>query len=132
MIKSILWTHYLLIATGGALGALSRFFVGSVIQHRFGSFFPWGTFLVNVSGCFLIGFLTFIFSGKNLSSASGLHYFFIVGFLGAYTTFSTFEMEAHNLFADDRWWLAAIYILASIAVGMAALRGGILLAKYTL
>src|SRR5690606_34975228 len=129
--KSLIWINYLYIAGGGALGALTRFFVGSAVQRHFGNVFPWGTFLVNVSGCFLIGFLTCLFSGKNIPSPSGLHYFFLVGFLGAYTTFSTFELEANNLFSEDRWLLGALYILASVAVGLAALRTGILVARYT-
>ena len=111
------------VASGGAAGALARFGVDSLIERHVDSLFPWSTFAINVSGCFLNGLLVALVVdalGAPAWAARGL----IVGFLGAYTTYSTFAAETYELTEMRQWGLALANIAASAAVGVAAVALG--------
>jgi CrcB protein len=107
-------TPILLVALGGALGAVARFLVGDAFAHRFGTGWPWGTLFINLSGCFLIA----VFSAR-LTSAP-MRYLLPIGFVGAYTTFSTFEYEIVGLVEQGRPGGAIAYLVASNVLGFGA------------
>jgi CrcB protein len=112
-------TPILLVALGGAFGSVARFVVGNLITDRLGTAWPWATFFVNVSGCFLIAFFLTLTSGR-----FGVHeawrYLFPIGFVGAYTTFSTYEWEIWRLVQSGTPWRALSYVVASTVVGFLA------------
>ncbi len=118
---------YLAVAAGGALGAVLRYFLGSTVLARVASPFPTTTFVINVSGSFVLGFfLTLAAERMQLSPVWRLA--FAVGFLGAYTTFSTFEYETLRLAEERGFGLALLNVVLSVAVGFAAVWGGMALA----
>lgn len=106
------------IALGGALGALARYGLAGWVQDGTAGTFPWGTLVVNVLGCFLLGFA---FRTLQLSALPpALRGAITVGFLGAFTTFSTFSLEAVGLIQEERWARAIGYVGGSVALGLAA------------
>lgn len=112
----------LLIAVGGAAGSVTRYSIGKWIAQRGSDLFPWGTFFVNVTGAVLLGLVIGINPGQSL-------YFLLAeGFLGAYTTFSTFMYEGFEIFRDNEKKNAVFYILFSLAVGIAGYFAGVALA----
>jgi len=112
-------TPYLLVALGGALGAVARFAVATGFARRFGSGWPWGTLFINVTGSFVIAVLA-----ARLTSAN-LRYLLPIGFVGAYTTFSTYEFETLRLFQLGQAPGALVYVAASNLLGFGAvLLGG--------
>lgn len=116
---------YLLIASGGALGSVARYMIGRLIAEKMTTDFPIGTFLVNILGAFLLGIL----------SAAGLdgyvYMLFGEGFLGAFTTFSTFMYEGFNLFQDNEKLNASIYIFSSLILGVAGFIAGVEIVNIT-
>lgn len=120
---------YLLVGLGGFVGANARFVVARLVGAAFETRFPLGTFLVNVSGSFLLGVLGTIIALKVTPNSETMRLALGVGFLGAFTTFSTFEFETHALLEDGSWLLAVANMLASLFVGLIALRAGTVLAK---
>jgi CrcB protein len=109
--------YYLWIALGGALGAMSRYGVGRWVQTRLPmSTFPWGTFLINVSGSLLLGFIATLVAEKYLHRLNWQP-FIMIGFIGAYTTFSTYEYESLQLGSS---WQAFWNLLGSVVAGYAA------------
>jgi len=114
------------IALGGALGALARFGLSGWVQGGTAGTFPWGTLVVNVLGCFLLGFAFRVLQLSALSPA--LRGAVTVGFLGAFTTFSTFSLEALVLIQEERWGRAAGYVGGSVALGLAAVVAGVWIA----
>ena len=116
---------YLLVCLGGSLGAASRYFLASAIHP---TRFPLATFLINITGCFAIGLITTFLSGK-APTTDALRLFLVVGFLGAYTTFSTFGLENHKLLSGGSWEIAAAYISASVFLGVLAVKWGVLCGK---
>lgn len=119
---------YLLIAAGGALGSVARYWVGSTIGNRMGSRFPYGTFVVNLTACVIIGFsLTYL--GRRLELSPAWRYLVAVGFIGAYSTFSTFEWEALSTIRSGALVLAALYAIGSLILGLAATWLGTVLAE---
>lgn len=121
-------TKYLLIALGGALGSLTRFLVSNLISSYTNSNYPWGTFFINISGSFIIGFLLVIVTSR-LSINDYWRLALAVGFTGAYTTFSTFEYEVLSLFEKQKSFLAITYIISSVIIGFLAVWSGSYLAK---
>ena len=119
---------YLVIGIGGFTGAVSRYAVAMWVGERWGRSFPLGTLVVNLSGCFLIGLLMTFFLERYMVNTEW-RLFLVVGFLGAYTTFSTFEYETGGLLGDGEFLFAALNVVLSVAAGFAALKLGELLAR---
>ena len=119
---------YLAIAAGGVLGANARYALGLYIADKLGTSFPYGTFIINVTGSLVIGFfLTFISERVALSPLWRL--FFATGFLGAYTTFSTYSYETATLIRDGAYTSALVYCLGSVVVGLVGVIAGIAAAE---
>ncbi len=116
------------VAVGGALGSVARYLTSISPFVNLFERFPFPTFFVNVLGSFLIGFLLIFFSGK-FSQYENLRLFVLVGFLGAFTTFSTFELEIWGLVSDNRYLVAVLYLTLSVIVGFAGLALGIWVAN---
>lgn len=109
---------YLMIALGGALGAIARFGLGAYVGQRTGTRFPYGTFLVNMTGCFLIGATMTLLTGRRALSPNWA-YLIPIGFIGAYTTFSTFEFETLRAIQDGQWISGGLNVVLSVVVGFA-------------
>lgn len=114
----------LLVAIGGAAGAASRYLVGRVMGPTVDAHFPWHTFLINVSGAFLIGLLLVL--AARLGWPGWWRPLLAVGILGGYTTFSTFSLETVELLMRGQWATGSLYALGSLAAGLAAVYTGIL------
>ena len=119
---------YFLIAFGGALGSVARYWVGSTIANRMGMKFPYGTFVINITACAIIGF-TLTFLGRRADLNPAWRFLVPVGFIGAYSTFSTYEWETLSTLRSGAFFLAALYAVGSLVVGLAAVWGGSLLAE---
>jgi CrcB protein len=118
---------YLLIALGGALGSIARYWVGSTVAGRMGIRFPYGTLLVNLTACVIIGFsLTYL--GRRADLNPAWRFLIPVGFIGAYSTFSTYEWETLSSIRSGAFFLAALYAIGSLVLGLVAVWGGSLLA----
>jgi CrcB protein len=115
------------IGVAGALGALARYGVEGAVGRRAAGF-PWGTFTVNVSGSFLLG-LVFTLLAERLTVAPWVRAAVAIGFLGAYTTFSTLAYESYRLLEARSYVLAGVNILGSAAAGLLALYGGVVLGR---
>ena len=128
-------TQYIFVFLGGGLGAVCRYLATSFFAVRFGSAFPYGTLFVNVSGSFLMGVLMgllplFPFGDKYLPE--NLRLLLAVGFLGGFTTFSSFSMETLTLLQDANALSALWNVLANVAFGVAAAWAGLLLVRAVL
>jgi CrcB protein len=120
---------YLLVGMGGFVGANARYLVARALGGAFDTSFPLGTLVINVSGSLLLGILGAVLAQKLTPQSEAMRLALGVGFLGGFTTFSTFEFETHALLADGSWLLAATNIAASVFVGLLAVRAGIVLAR---
>ncbi len=116
------------VAIAGALGALARYGLGGYVANRFPSAFPWETFVINISGSLIIGVLFVLFTEK-LMPHPALRASLMVGFVGAYTTFSTFSLETIRLVQDGAVGLAAANVFGSVAAGLVAVWVGIVIAR---
>jgi CrcB protein len=113
---------------GGAAGTACRYFLSGVSYRFLGSDFPYGTLVVNLAGCFIIGFLASISEEKFLLSPNA-RILLMVGFCGAFTTFSTFMMESANLIKYGETFRAFINVLVSVTIGFIVFRIGVLLGE---
>lgn len=118
-----------LVGFGGFFGAIARYLIARGSAGLLGVTFPYGTFIINVSGSFLLGVLATWVGERLVPGSDQIRLFFAIGFLGAYTTFSTFEFETQALFEDGSWLLALTNIFGSLFLGLVAVRAGIVLAK---
>jgi CrcB protein len=121
--------RYLLISIGAVLGANARYLVGLWAVDRFGAGFPYGTLLVNVTGSFVLGFLIAALEGR-LPVPSDLRFLIGVGFLGAYTTFSSFAVESLILLRDGNMWTALLNVFGNNLAGLGAALLGFMLARW--
>lgn len=121
-------TDYLAVAAGGALGACLRYFIGGSVFARTLTPFPLATFVINVSGSFIIGFFLTL-ATERMNVSPHLRLAVAVGFVGAYTTFSTFEYETIRLIEEGRFIYAVLNVVLSVVVGFLAVWGGIALAR---
>jgi CrcB protein len=121
--------RYLLISIGAVLGANARYFVGVWAVERLGLGFPYGTLIVNVTGSFVLGFLLAALDSR-LPVPSDLRFLVGVGFLGAFTTFSSFAVESLLLLRDGSPGMALLNILGNNALGLAAALIGFMLARW--
>ncbi len=120
--------NILVIALGGALGAILRYGLGLYVSSKWNLDFPLPTFIINISGAFLLGFLNILFLERftlNPIWRLGIG----IGFLGAYTTFSTFGYEVIILLEDGSYWTAGLYTTLSILVGFVGVALGVGLAR---
>ena len=127
-----LLTQYMIIGLGGALGSMLRFGLGSLIDtavQKTGQIFPWGTIVVNITGCFVIGFIFTISAGEGRLMLSTLtRQFIMIGILGGYTTFSSFSLQTLTLAQDGQWWGAAANVLLSVVLCLVGVWLGAMLA----
>jgi fluoride exporter len=119
---------YLLIVLGGGAGSLLRYFAATAVMSRYGRTFPLGTLVVNVTGCFLIGFLMSLFT-ERFQPYTNLRLLLVVGFLGGYTTFSSFAWETYTAVRGGGFWMGLANIAGSVAFGYLAVWLGALLAR---
>ncbi|MBF0536870.1 MAG: fluoride efflux transporter CrcB [Nitrospirae bacterium] len=119
-----------IVGIGGFLGAIARYIVAVWFIQRWSRGFPMATFIINVSGSFLIGLLMTLFT-ERLAVNPQWRLLLVVGFLGAYTTFSTFEYETGALVRDGQFLFAALNVVFSVFAGFIALRVGEMLARIT-
>jgi len=120
--------RYVMILVGGAVGSLSRYFVGSAIMTRFGGRFPLGTIIINVSGSFLIG-LTMTLLTERFKPHPNWRFLLVIGFLGGYTTFSSFQWESLSLVKDGGRWLGLVNLIGSVVLGYLAVWFGAMVAS---
>src|ERR1035441_845012 len=119
---------YLFIAAGGALGSIARYWVGSTVAGRMGIRFPYGTLILNITACVIIGF-SLTYMGKRADLSPAWRYLIPIGFIGAYSTFSTYEWETLSTMRSGAFLLAALYAAGSFILGLAAVWGGSVLAE---
>lgn len=117
-----------MIALGGAAGAIARYQIAAMIQARVPLGFPWGTFVVNVTGCFVMG-LAMVLLTDRLVANPNWRYLIPIGFIGAYTTFSTFEFETFRAVTEGGWLVGAANVSGSVAAGYAALWIGVAIGR---
>ncbi len=113
---------YLVVGVGGFLGAVARYVVATYIGSRYGVRFPYGTFVINISGYFLIGFIVTLLARTTASQY--WRYSIPIGFIGAYTTFSTFEYETLRAVQDGQMITGLLNVALSVIVGFAAVWAG--------
>jgi len=121
-------TKIAFVAVGGAFGAVARYLINISPLSRLFEHFPFPTLFINVTGSFLIGFLL-IYLTDRITVSDNLRMAVIVGFLGAYTTFSTFEMEIFGLMKERLFLTAFLYLLLSVLVGFVGVVAGAHLAR---
>jgi CrcB protein len=119
--------RFLVVFAGAGLGGLTRYIAGTWIMAKFGGRFPMGTFVINVSGSFLIGVLMTLLT-ERFHPHPNWRLFLVVGILGGYTTFSSFEYEIYTAVRDGARAMGALYILSSVLVGYLGVWLGALLA----
>jgi fluoride exporter len=119
---------YFLIAVGGSLGAIARYWVGSAVASRLGTRFPYGTFVINMSACVILGF-TITYLGKRAELNPAWRYLIPTGFVGAYSTFSTYEWETLSSIRAGAFSLAALYAIGSLLLGLVAAWAGAVLGE---
>lgn len=113
-----------MIALGGAAGACARYAVDNLVTARLGAFFPFGTLVVNASGSFVLGLLTALALERGVLSPD-LRAPLVIGFLGAYTTFSTWMLQSWALIEQGAWISAGVNLLGSVLLGLAAVIAGL-------
>jgi fluoride exporter len=121
-------TKYLMVMIGAALGGVLRFIIATAVSDRFVGRFPLGTFLINVTGCFGIGLLMTILT-ERFSPHPYWRLLLVVGVLGGYTTFSSFEWETFFVSRNESAWLGFLYVLSSVCVGYLAVWLGVIIAR---
>lgn len=119
------WFH---LIVGGIAGTAARYVLAGAVYQVLGSSFPYGTLAVNLIGCFVIGFLAAVAEEKFLLGPEA-RMLLMAGFCGAFTTFSTFMLETSNLIKDGEIFRAFLNVAASIVIGFAVFRLGVLLAE---
>jgi CrcB protein len=120
--------NFIVVFLGGGIGAATRFGLGTWIGQRWGRSFPLGTFMINVSGSFLIGLLMTLMA-ERFTENPAWRLLLVVGVLGGYTTFSSFEYETGKLVTDGEYLYATLNVVLSVILGFAALKTGEVLAK---
>jgi fluoride exporter len=120
--------RFFLIALFGAIGTLARYGLQGFVQIRVGSPFPYGTLLINLTGCFFLGLIGQITLNRVMISPEW-RMAIAIGFFGGYTTFSSFGWETAKMFEDGEWLRASTYVTASVVLGLLLSVAGIRLAN---
>lgn len=118
-------TKYLLVAVGGALGSILRFWAGTYVSARMGTRFPYGTLVINITASFLLGVIMTVLAERGHWSANW-RYLVPIGFIGGYSTFSSFEYETFRIFQDGDLLIAALNIVSSVAAGFVSVWLGVI------
>ena len=116
------------VGVGGFIGAIARYLISTLIHRNVDSGFPWGTFTVNIVGCFLIGCLMYLIENR-LVVSDQMRLFLGIGVLGAFTTFAAFSQEIIGLMRSGHNWLALSNVLLSVGLGVVALWAGYVLLR---
>jgi fluoride exporter len=111
--------RYLVVLAGAGLGGLARFIVGTSIMTKWGGRFPMGTLVINVTGSLLVGILMTLLT-ERLTPHPNWRLFLVIGVLGGYTTFSTFEYETYQAVRDGAWWIGLANVAGSVILGYLA------------
>jgi len=119
---------FFIVGIGGFMGSMLRFWVGTYIGQRMGTRFPYGTFLINVTGSFLIGFVMTVLTEKTQLSPNW-RYLIPIGFIGGYTTFSTFEFETLRAMQDGQFAISLLYVALSVLAGFLMVWMGVTVGK---
>src|SRR5271168_2564594 len=117
--QTYIMMKYLMVGIGGCIGSVLRFWVSSFLGERIGTRFPFGTFAVNITGSFLIGFIVTLLASK-ADWDPNWRYLLPIGFIGGYTTFSAFEYETLRSMQDGNILVAALNVILSVTLGFAA------------
>jgi fluoride exporter len=118
-------SKYLIVALGGALGSTLRFWAGGFVSSRFGTRFPYGTFAINITASFLIGFVMTLLAERTHWSPNW-RYLIPIGFIGGYSTFSTFEYETFRVFQDGEFLIVGFNIVGSVVLGFLSVWLGVI------
>lgn len=118
----------ILVGFGGFLGSISRFLVSYFAEKYWGNSFPWGTLIVNISGCFVIGILFGLWSRGNVNVMDNR--LWITGFCGGFTTFSTFSQDSLRLLQQEHFMAFLLYMIGSVIIGILATYIGMTLTKW--
>ena len=119
---------YMMVGLGGFIGAIARFWLGGYISNRMGTRFPYGTLVINVTGSFLVG-LVFALLTTRTSWSPNWRYLIPIGFIGGYTTFSSFEYETLLTIQGGQVGLSLLYVALSVVVGFIAVWGGVVMGR---
>jgi len=119
---------YLVVGIGGFMGSIVRFWLAAFVGQRMGTRFPYGTFLINVTGSFLIGFVMTVLTEKTHLSPNW-RYLIPIGFIGGYTTFSTFEYETLRAIQDGQFTIGTLNVVLSVLVGFLMVWTGAMVGK---
>jgi CrcB protein len=119
---------YFFIALGGALGSVARYMVNGAVSNRLGVRFPFGTLIINISACLIIG-LSLEILNRHTDFNPALRYLIPIGFIGAYSTFSTFEWEIFSNLNSGAFWAAILYVASSLVFGLIAVALGAALGR---
>jgi len=119
---------YVAVAVGGAFGAVARFAIDGWVSERTGGLFPWGTLVINLSGAFLLGLLATLAIDRSVLSPD-IRPIAMIGFLGAYTTFSTWMLDCWRLLQEGAWALAVANLVGSVLLGLLAVGLGVALGR---
>ena len=123
-----MWQKILILAVAGAAGTLARYGLAGLVQRAAGTAFPWGTLAVNIVGCLGFGVVWSLAEDRLLISPE-TRTLVLVGFLGAFTTFSSFAFETGQFLRDGQWWFVLANIAAQNVLGVAAVLAGMALAR---
>jgi fluoride exporter len=123
-----LFSAYLMVLVGGGAGSLLRYLVGSAVMNRMGGHFPYGTLIVNVSGCFVVGLAMTVLTEK-LHLHPNWRLLLVVGFLGGYTTFSALGWETYSALQNGGRWIGLLNVAATAVCGYLAVWLGAAIAR---
>lgn len=118
----------LLIGLAGLLGTVGRYALSGLVARSFGETFPWGTLVVNIVGCFLAGLLFYLLQERNLVDPT-TRAVVMIGFLGGFTTFSSFGLQTFTLLRDGEFWFASLNIIGSNLLGLLMVWAGYTVGK---